>query len=351
MKFNVALPGNGTQKLIEMDDEKKIRQFFDKRMSQEVEGSALGEQFEGYVFRISGGFDKQGFPMKQGVMVNHRVRLLLGKGHSCFRERRHGERKRKSVRGCITGPDLSVINLVVVKQGSKDIPGLTDKYLPSRLGPKRASNIRKLFNLDKKDDVRKYVVRREVPAKKPGQKPRHKAPKIQRLITPRVLQHKRQRLSRKKVQLNKSKQEQQEYIKLLAQRRNEALSELLSKRRSSVRKSELEKAAAAPAAPKVDAKKAAGTKKPAETQKAAAKPTAAKPAAAKPEAKPAAKPAAKPETKPAAKPAAAPKKTDAPKAAAAAPATKKTEAPKAKKPEAPKAAAAAAASSAKKSKK
>jgi len=328
-----------------MDDEKKIRQFFDKRMSQEVDGSALGDQFEGYQFKIAGGFDKQGFPMKQGVLTNHRVRLLLGRGHSCFRERRRGERKRKSVRGCITGPDLSVINLVVVKQGPKDIPGLTDKYIPSRLGPKRANNIRKLFNLDKKDDVRKYVVRREIPAKKPGQKPRTKAPKIQRLITPRVLQHKRQRLSRQKAQLNKSKQEQQEYIKLLAQRRNEALSELLSKRRSSVRKSELEKAAAA-AEPKTDAKKATGAKKP-EAQKAAATTGAAKTAAAKPAATTAApktaaaKPAAQPSAKPAASTA---KKTDAPKAAAAAPAPKKTDAPKAdtsKKPDAAKAAAAA----------
>ena len=33
--------------------------------------------------------------MKQGVLVNHRVRLLLSDGHSCYRARRDGERKRK----------------------------------------------------------------------------------------------------------------------------------------------------------------------------------------------------------------------------------------------------------------
>jgi hypothetical protein len=48
-----------------------------------------------------GGNDKQGFPMKQGVLTPQRVRLLLSKGQSCYRERRDGERKRKSVRGCI----------------------------------------------------------------------------------------------------------------------------------------------------------------------------------------------------------------------------------------------------------
>lgn len=47
-----------------------------------------------------------------------------------------------------------------VYTGEKDIPGLTDSTVPRRLGPKRASRIRKLFNLSKEDDVRQYVVRR-----------------------------------------------------------------------------------------------------------------------------------------------------------------------------------------------
>ena len=49
--------------------------------------------------------------------------------------------------------------------GESDIPGLTDTTIPRRLGPKRASKIRKLFNLSKEDDVRQYVVRRPLPAK------------------------------------------------------------------------------------------------------------------------------------------------------------------------------------------
>ena len=49
--------------------------------------------------------------------------------------------------------------------GEQDIPGLTDKTIPRRLGPKRASKIRKLFNLTRDDDVRQYVVRRPLPDK------------------------------------------------------------------------------------------------------------------------------------------------------------------------------------------
>jgi hypothetical protein len=144
--------------------------------------------------------------IRQGVATNGRVRLLLKLGSKrcailslfynmrnvltslppslylpprvSFRPRRTGERKRKSVRGCIVGSDLSVLNLgmpfhpaslaahvlafnpapskrrsrllsppVVMKKGAAEISGLTDDAKPRRLGPKRATAIRKLFNL------------------------------------------------------------------------------------------------------------------------------------------------------------------------------------------------------------
>lgn len=55
------------------------RHFYDRKMGQEIDGEVLGDEFKGYIFRITGGNDKQGFPMKQGVLVNGRVRLLLKK--------------------------------------------------------------------------------------------------------------------------------------------------------------------------------------------------------------------------------------------------------------------------------
>merc|ERR1719356_1659321 len=153
--------------------------------------------------------------MKQGILCNHRVRLLFKKGMSCYRERRKGCRKRKSVRGCVVGPDLAVLSLVLMKKGAEELPGLTDDQRPRRLGPKRASNIRKLFALEKGDDVRKFVVRHQVSEKK------SKAPKIQRLITPALLQRKRFFRSQTRRRMVLSKQLKQDYSKRLSEYRQE----------------------------------------------------------------------------------------------------------------------------------
>uniref|UniRef100_A0A8D1U496 Small ribosomal subunit protein eS6 n=1 Tax=Sus scrofa TaxID=9823 RepID=A0A8D1U496_PIG len=162
--------------------------------------------FRGNVVRISGGNDKQGFPMKQGVLTHGRVRLLLSKGHSCYRPRRTGERKCKSVRGCIVDANLNVLNLVIAKKRGEGY-SWTHRYYCASL-------------LSKEDDVRQYVVRK--PLNKEGKKPRTKAPKIQRLVTPRVLQHKRRHIALKKQRTKKNKEEAAEYAKLLAKRMKEA---------------------------------------------------------------------------------------------------------------------------------
>jgi small subunit ribosomal protein S6e len=265
MKINIAYPVTGGQKMIEIDDEKKLRSLYEKRMGQEIDGEGLGTEFKGYVFRVSGGNDKQGFPMKQGVLVPGRVRLLLKEGASCYRLRKKGERKRKSVHGCFVGSDIAVCNLVVIKAGEQPIAGVTDVSVPKRLGPKRASKIRKLFDLDKKDDVKKFVVRRSY-VNKAG-KTKNKAPKIQRLVTPVTLQRRRKMKAEERKRHDRVKEEAQAYEKLRKQRaqeRKDRRASEIAKRRSRTSQDSKEAAANVAAAtatkkaePKKDAPKAA----------------------------------------------------------------------------------------------
>lgn len=143
------------------------------------------------------------------------------------------------------------------------------------LGPKRVGKIRKFFDLKKEDDVRQFVIRREVPAKE-GKPKRAKAPKIQRLVTPERVQRKRRRILMKKLRYEKNQKEAAEYNKLVAQLRKEQRQTTKSK--LSTRTSTAKPAAAA------DKKAAPAAKTQAAAPKTAAKqpaPAAAKKVAAK----------------------------------------------------------------------
>ena len=181
--------------------------LYDKRIGAEFDGAILGDAYKGYIFQITGGIDRDGFSMFQGVLVNGRVRILLREGSKGYRAERAGIRKRRSVRGCIVGADIRVLHIKIVKKGDAEIEGVTDVDVPRRLGPKRANTIRKVYKLNrhsenkgKKEkskrevdpqDVRRYVARRITKEIPDASKKFYKAPRIQRLVTSQRLRRKR----------------------------------------------------------------------------------------------------------------------------------------------------------------
>ncbi|KAK3422963.1 hypothetical protein EUGRSUZ_G03319 [Eucalyptus grandis] len=179
MKLNIAHPTTGRQTRFEMDDEQK------------------------FIFV---------------ELLLHWTPCFCGYG------RRNGERRRKSVRGGIVSPDLSVVNLVIVKKGESELPG-----------PKRALKIHKFFNLSKEDDVCKYVnTYRRTFMTKSGKKV-SKTPKIQRLVTPSTLQRKHARIADTKKRIAKAGAEAADCQKLLGTRlkeQRERRSESLARKRS-----------------------------------------------------------------------------------------------------------------------
>merc|ERR1711957_944404 len=107
----------------------------------------------------------------------------------------------------------------------KDQPVIiTGKDHANRLGKKRRNNILKFYALDKKDDVRKYVVRRsfekktkdgEAITRKNGDKTFYKAPKVQRMITETKIR--RKKVARRNVidGIKNSQKKATDYEKLL----------------------------------------------------------------------------------------------------------------------------------------
>merc|ERR1712137_763629 len=122
-------------------------------------------------------------------------------------------------------------------KGEASIEGLTDTVKPRRLGPKRASKIRSLFNLTKEDNVCQYVIKRQIV--KDGKKPYFKSPKIQRLVTPQRLRHKRALKAERKERYTKARAEAEAYNNMLVEHykaAREKRNARLQKRRSESRK-------------------------------------------------------------------------------------------------------------------
>ncbi len=92
--------------------------LFGKRIGDSINGEIINTP--GFEFKVTGGSDKQGFPMRADVMGTRRIRVLLSQGPG-IKIKRKGERRRKSIRGNQISDDVSQINLKVIKHGKKPL--------------------------------------------------------------------------------------------------------------------------------------------------------------------------------------------------------------------------------------
>ena len=90
-------------------------------------GKKIGEDFDGlfvglpgYKLQITGGSDKDGFPMRRDLPGPRRKRLILS-GGTGFHPTRPGVRKKKTVRGNAVSPDILQLNMKIVQRGPKSI--------------------------------------------------------------------------------------------------------------------------------------------------------------------------------------------------------------------------------------
>jgi len=108
--------------------ERKAYQF--EREAPTLVGMKIGQSFDGgivglsgYTLEITGGSDKDGFPMRRDLEGPGRRRLVLGGGPG-YRPEEKGIRKMKSIRGNTISVDTMQVNTVVKKaeHGAKPIP-------------------------------------------------------------------------------------------------------------------------------------------------------------------------------------------------------------------------------------
>jgi small subunit ribosomal protein S6e len=102
----------------------EISQLVGKKVGDNFEGGVLG--LDGYTLEITGGSDKQGFPMKKNMEGAERRQVLLKEGTG-IREEVDGVRKRKSVRGDTVSQEIQQLNTKVVEAGDKPVEELLEE--------------------------------------------------------------------------------------------------------------------------------------------------------------------------------------------------------------------------------
>lgn len=96
---------------------------------------------DGCLVQSSSENDKCSYLMKRGIFICSSMDLLLSKGPSCYRPRKTGEGKPKSVHRCIVYANLNTLKLFMGwgRGWSKAIPELADTAVSWWLRHKRAS--------------------------------------------------------------------------------------------------------------------------------------------------------------------------------------------------------------------
>jgi small subunit ribosomal protein S6e len=120
VKVVIADPKNGKCYQIELDATKS-KPLFGMRIGKEVDGVLLG--LGGYKLEITGGTDKDGFPMRKDVHGVERTKILLS-GRPGFRKTEKGERRKKTIRGNTVAEDIAQVNLKVTGYGNKAVAEL-----------------------------------------------------------------------------------------------------------------------------------------------------------------------------------------------------------------------------------
>ena len=125
MAFKIVISEPKSKKAWQIEKEAPL--LVGKKIGENFDGSLIG--LSGFTLQLTGGSDKDGFPMRPDLPGSQRKKALLTKGIG-FRGRKKikkkvfkvkGMRKRKYIRGNIISDEIMQVNCKVV-EGEGDIP-------------------------------------------------------------------------------------------------------------------------------------------------------------------------------------------------------------------------------------
>ena len=120
MKLVISDPKDGKSFQVEVQ---KVQEslFLGRKIGEGVDGGSFGAA--GYVFKIMGGSDSAGFPMRSNIDGPRRVNVLLASAPG-FHAKQKGERAKRRMRGNIISDEIMQINCKVQTPGTKPLAEL-----------------------------------------------------------------------------------------------------------------------------------------------------------------------------------------------------------------------------------
>lgn len=116
-KFKIIIsdPDLGTSKTVELEETRTVP-LIGRRVGEALDGAIVG--LSGHKVQITGGSDKDGFPMRPSVHGGVRRKIILGGGVG-FNPKDEGQRRRKMVRGNVITDEIVQINMKIIEKPKK----------------------------------------------------------------------------------------------------------------------------------------------------------------------------------------------------------------------------------------
>ena len=124
-KFKIIIsdPETGTSKTVELEETRAIP-LIGRKIGEVVDGSIL--DLPGHKTQITGGSDKDGFPMRPNVHGGVRRQVVLSGGVG-FNPQNEGGRERKTVRGNVITDEIVQVNVKIVEKPKQPKEGKKPK--------------------------------------------------------------------------------------------------------------------------------------------------------------------------------------------------------------------------------
>ena len=114
-KIIVSDPSTGRSQVVELEGS-RAAPLIGRRLGEAIDGSVIGQS--GSKLQITGGSDKDGFPMRRDIHGGVRAHTIFSGGIG-FHPKRKGERRRKTVRGNVITEEITQINMKTTEKSQK----------------------------------------------------------------------------------------------------------------------------------------------------------------------------------------------------------------------------------------